>query len=134
MTPDQILYTHIKTNISYTGTFRYGNAKGSTAPYIIMLKVSDPEEADTLCKEPGEQGEALIQYSGYTEGGTLALLEYLNDFKDLVKGIKGEIGTGSDKIEIWYNTTNAARLLNSGQATETIWGAMFEMTIRWRYV
>jgi len=134
MTPDQIIYTHIKDNLTYTGAFRYGNAKGSEAPYIIMLKVADLETPDTLCVDYGDQGEALFQFSAYTEGGTLAIQEYLQAFKIQVADLKGTLGAGANLLQIWYNETGGVRLLNDGQSTEVIWGAIFETTLRWRYV
>ena len=134
MTVDRILYEYIRDNLVYAGDFRYGSAEGSSVPYIIMYKVTDPERPDTLCVEQGEQGQAMFQFSAYTEGGPGYMVEYLNDFKEQVKAIIGEVGTGADVVEIWYNNTGGVRLLSDGASEETIWGAFFETEIYWRYV
>jgi len=120
--------------LTYTGAFKYGSAEGQTAPYIVMVKVDDPERPDTLCVEHGEQGQALFQFSGYTEGGPGAIMEYLNDFKEQVKNIKGVVGTAPDQIEVWYNNTGGVRLIGQGANTLNIWGVLFETELYWRYM
>jgi len=136
MTIDQILYEHIKNNLVITGSFEYGSGESLTSPYIIMIKVADPERPETLCEEQGESGRAVFQFSGYAGGSNAdaanaaSTLTYLDAFKEQVNKIKGEIGT-TDKVLINNNITTGVTVLNDGQAENLAWGAIFETTIWW---
>jgi len=136
---DQILYEHIKNNLTITGGFEYGSGEGLTAPYIIMTKVTDPERQEVQCQKQGEAGRAIFQFSGYLGGSNgdaanaSSTIVYLNDFKEQVKNIIGEIGT-TTKVRINNNITEGVLLLNDGQAENLAWGAIFETTLWWEYV
>ena len=134
MTLDQILTNYIKANLTYTGTFVYGSAEGTTAPYIVLTKVSDLEQPEVLCDTQGDSGRALFQFSAYTEGGPGFMVEYLNDFKEQVKNIRGVIGSAPDEVRINNNITNGVSLIGDGASTQGVWGAIFETELWWEYI
>ncbi|MCP3680335.1 MAG: hypothetical protein GY782_08840, partial [Gammaproteobacteria bacterium] len=110
MTIDQILYEHIKTNLVLVGSFEYGSGEGLTAPYVIMTKIADPERPEVLCEDQGDAGRAVFQFSGYLGGNNAAAANaantviYLDELKEQVNLIKGEIGT-TDKVLVNNNIT-----------------------------
>jgi len=132
---DNVLYTHIFTTVTQTGGFVYGSAEGLKPPYIIMNKVSDPEESTRLCETQGEIGEAIFQFSAYSGGATatnpMAHVQYLQAFKEQIKNILGTIGT-TETFIIESNRTTGVRLMSDGANSGNVWGAMFETTVKWR--
>ena len=135
---DQVLFEYIRDSLTYTGTIKYGSAEGITPPYIVMTKITDPERPVTLCYTQGESGEALFQFSAYMGGsagdasnGPETIL-YLDELKEQVKLIGGEITSSGMTYRVWGNITSGVTLLGT-QVLET-WGAMFETQIKWEYV
>lgn len=127
---DSVLYNHIRTNITYTGSFVYGSAEQRTAPYIIMYKVSDAERPVTNCDIQGEVGEAVFQFSAYTGENAIKTVEFLQAFKEQVKTIIGVIGT-TEQYRIDSNYAEGVKILSDGSNSLNVWGAFFDTTIRW---
>lgn len=133
---DQVLYEHIRDNLTYTGGFEYGSAEDINAPYIVMIKVADPERPEVLCQEQGQSGRAVFQFSGYLGGNNADaatpanIVLYLEAFKDQVNKITGVIGT-TTQYRINNNSTEGVRLLSDGASSNLAWGAIFETTIWW---
>jgi hypothetical protein len=132
-----VLYSHLYDNLTHTGGFVYGSAEAINPPYIIMRKITDPEQPVIFCETQGNAGKAMFQFSGYTGGGSAANAlsneQYLEAFKAQVKNIRGTIGT-TEKYLIDVNITTGVRLLSDGLNELNVWGAMFETTFHWKKV
>lgn len=130
---DRVLFEHIRDSLTYTFNFKYGSAEGTDAPYCVMFKVTDPERPVVLCKDQGDSGEALFQFSLYAGLDTTNTLDMLENFKRQVALIKGNIGT--DTIyRINNNITGGVVVLREGASSLSTWGAIFECEIWWEYV
>lgn len=139
---DTVLYTHVKTNIftayAFEGSFIEGSANKLKPPYIIMNKIDDQEQPQTMCQNQGNTGSALIQFSaycGYTQTGknSLKTKEYLNSFKEYFKNLRGIIGT-TEQYRINYNFTSGVTALSDGVSSLETWGAIFQASIRWEKI
>ena len=131
------IYTLCNTELIPPASIYFGSAPaGVTGSYIVFFKVDDLERPLTLCNAQGDTGEALFQFSGYVGGGVgaanpSATVELLEDLKSQINQIKGVIGTAPDDYRIWDNVTGGVRLLGDGSSSLGVWGAFFEMTLRW---
>lgn len=135
---DKIFYRYIRTNCPPAGEFHFGSAEGAIPPYVVMVKISDPEQKEILCYGQGECGRALFQFSAYvggsngTAGDAGTAVDYLQDLKKNVARIKGVIGVHPDSVRIWQNVTSGVKLIGIGDGIQA-WSAIFETEIRWEY-
>ena len=126
---DQVLFEHIESTLTQF-TFRYGSAENTEYPFVVVRKISDLERSTTLCKNQGECGKALFQFSCYTGSNSAESLIYANSVKKEIAKILGVLGT----TNINANETKGAVILNNGDNTNLIWSAIFETTLSWESV
>lgn len=92
-------------------------------PYAVLLPVDDDEQAKTFCFSQGEEGEALLQFSGVADGAK-SCYGVLYGLKDFIGGLSGDI---LPSYRIWNNVTEGVKMVQS-QSLET-WTGLFESTI-----
>lgn len=131
---DKALYNYIKANVTYEGVLVYGFADALiNPPYIIMRKITPAMERPvTFCQKQGDAGIAFFQFSAYCGGtGEAATpaytMEYLEAFKEQVAQITGEI----NGYRVWENQTDGITVLSENETSTKIWGAVFDIKIRW---
>jgi hypothetical protein len=133
---DDVLYSHIKNNLGVS-SLRYGSAEGSSYPFYVMTKIDDMERPETLCNDQGETGRALFIFDGYVGGQANAgssanAVTFTETLKNIVKGIRGVIGTAPNDYRIWYNETRGVTLKDYSSPNQlTMFGAEFQCIIWW---
>ena len=123
---DQEFFDYLETNLT-DYVFKYGSAENTDYPFVVVRKISDMEIADSLCKDQGDSGDALFQFSCYTGLSSAESLIYADKVKVEVAKILAKLTT----IQIYSNRTTGATIMSDGLNTNLIWSAMFETTIRW---
>lgn len=136
---DEALYRHIKTTLGVS-KLRYGSAEGEAYPYYVMTKLDDSERPEVLCDEQGDTGRALIIFDGYVGGqsnfgSATKAITYMETLKNIVKNIRGVIGTAPNQYRIWYNETRGVTLKDVPNIQNlTIFGAEFNCLIFWQKI
>ena len=133
-----VLYNHIKDNFTIVGEFKYTSGNGANKPYIIQLKVTDPERPVVLCDAQGDVGQALFQFTGTGDSissnppmGAAQVAQHVEDFKNQLKLLIGVIGVTPNHYFIWNNITEGVRSLGEGENSTSISSAFFESTLWW---
>lgn len=135
---DDIFFKHIKDNLSGFGNaIKYGSAENITAPYTVMMKVSDPENKIVLCNNQGESGQALFQFVRYTGGNRAPAansIETVKDhdaFKVIINAMTREIGTTPNAYRLIGLKCTSAKPFNDGSQELMGWSAIFECFFMW---
>jgi hypothetical protein len=114
----------------YTGAvpLYFGTANAPPRPFIAVLIVPPADETpDRLCLEQGEGGAVTLQWSLAAESFPAAY-NALEELKDIVQSIRGEIGTAPDTYRVESNRTEGVVNFDSALGT---WSAVFESPLMW---
>jgi hypothetical protein len=133
MTFREAVTNYIEANISLDHPLYYGTGeRADGGSYYNLTLVSDLEQPSTYCKQQGEEGQALLQFTFVagnqtTDSGLGYVSDELEKLKVAVAGIIGDIG---NNFQVWENLTNGVSPF--GDSDGQIWAALFESNMRWQ--
>lgn len=106
----------------------FGTANAPARPFIAVLIVPPADETpDRLCLEQGEGGAVTLQWSLAAESFPVAY-NALEELKDIVQSIRGEIGAAPNLYRVESNRTEGVVNFDSQLGT---WSAVFESPLMW---